>query len=277
MVNLGSRAHDVLPGPCTPQELGAACERHGVRCVQLALGKSFSFGSGARQINPGMGTYVRDALGEHGVSISVLGCYFNMIHPDLSVREKGIRKFEAYLANARFFGAPIVASETGSVNVDFAFTKENFTDEHFEEAARVVARLARTAERFGAIVGIEPGINHPIYSPQRMRNLLDCVDSPFVGVVLDPTAFINQTNAEHQLELARQSMELFGNRVVAMHLKDWTVADGRFEYRNLGEGKMKVADVLHTVADRRPLLPVLTEATTGLAIDRAMGLYRNVD
>ena len=42
MVNLGSRAHDVLPGPCTPQELGVACERHGVRCVQLALGKSGS-------------------------------------------------------------------------------------------------------------------------------------------------------------------------------------------------------------------------------------------
>lgn len=277
MVNLGSRAHDVLPGPCTLQELGIACEHHGVHCVQLALGKSFSFGSGESEINPGMGVYVRDTLGQHGVSISVLGCYFNMIHPNASVRESGIRKFEAYLANARFFGAPIVASETGSVDVDFAFTRENFTDERFEEVARVVARLAAAAERFGTLVGIEPGINHPIYSPQRMRELLDYVDSPFVGVVLDPTAFINQTNADQQLELTRQSMELFGDRVVAMHLKDWAVVDGRFEYRNLGEGQMRIAEVLHSVADRRPLVPVLTEATTGSAIDLAMGRYRDVE
>lgn len=270
MVNYGSRAHDVVEGICTPEELGAACEQHGTRYVQLAPGKSFSFNTGAEAINPGMGSYVRDVLASHGVHIAVLGCYFNMIHPDLAERERGIEKFEAYLRNARFFGASIVASETGCVNSTISYTPENFTDAAFEEAVKVIRRLTEYGERVGTIVGIEPGINHPIYSPERTAQLLERVNSPYLGIVLDPTAYINASNASRQLELTERAMELFGDRVVAMHLKDWTVTpEGRFEYRNIGEGRMDLAGVLHAVVDRRPMLTVLTEATRGPAIDRA--------
>lgn len=275
MINYGSRAHDVVEGPCTPEELGAACERLGTRYVQLALGKSFSFDTGAEAINPGMGGYVRDVLASHGVHVAVLGCYFNMIHPDLAEREKGIRRFEAYLQNARHFGAPIVASETGCVNAKITYTPENFTDEAFERAVQVIRRLVAFGERVNTIVGIEPGINHPIYSPERTAQLLELIDSPYLGIVLDPTAYINASNASHQLELTRRAMELFGNRVVAMHLKDWAVTPaGRYEYRNIGEGNMDISAVIHTVLDQRPLLTVITEATQAAALD---SVYRMLD
>lgn len=275
MVNYGSRAHDVVVGPCTPEELGVACERLGTHYVQLAPGKSFPFNTGAEAINPGMGSYVRDVLASHGVHVAVLGCYFNMIHPDLAEREKGIHKFEAYLQNARFFGAPIVASETGCVNAKIAYTPQNFTDEAFEEAVGVIRRLVSCGECVGTIVGIEPGINHPIYSPERTAQLLDRIDSPYLGIVLDPTAYINASNASRQLELTQRAMDLFGDRVVAMHLKDWAVTpEGRFEYCNIGEGRMDIPDVLHAVLDRRPLLTVITEATQAAALNSA---YRMLD
>ena len=262
---VGARAHDVVSGATTPEDLARACAEKGVECVQLACGKSFPWlvGSDCAGLTPGAAHRVRDELAASGTRIEVLGSYYNMIHPNVAARDRGRAAFIRMLQLAPHFGAPVVASETGSVNVDFSYTTQNFTDERFEEAAEEIRVLASWGERFGTYVGIEPGINHPINTPQRTKELLDVVDSPWLGVVLDPTAFINAANAtpEYQLELCMQSAELFGDRILAMHLKDWDVVDGRFAYRNVGEGRALIDQLVSVVTSACPMLPVILEAT----------------
>ena len=267
-MKFGCRAHD-LTAPRTPEELGRACEQQGVHYVQLALAKSFpNMPSGTGAVSCGMGAHVRRVLECYGVEIAVMGCYFNLIDADPVAREAGIEKFESYLRVARHFGAPIVATETGSVDPEFHYTEANFTDEAFEEAAIVIERLVRAGERAGAIVGIEPGVNHPIHDVETCARLIERIDSPYLGFILDPTALVTPDLASSQLAICNEMLERFASRIVATHLVDWRIEDGGLVRVNLGEGSMDVDTILGAVEAAKPYGYVITEFTENDAIGR---------
>ncbi|NEG95653.1 TIM barrel protein [Bifidobacterium sp. SMB2] len=254
MINFGARGHDVTDAD-TPEKLARGLAEYGVHNVQLALPRQFPDLAGAERINPGMGSYFRRVLGECGVDIAVLGCYINMTHPDDATRETLLRRFEAYLANARFFGAPVVASETGSVDADPGrFTEENFTEEMYQRSLASVRRLVAVGERFGAIVGVEPGANHPTaYTTPSGRTVRD----------------------GDQVEITRKALEAFGDRIVAVHIDDFTVdPDGGGLHRcNVDEGVMDVRGILEAVSAARPYIPVILEETRDEAIARTVRKY----
>ncbi|KAB8295584.1 sugar phosphate isomerase/epimerase family protein [Bifidobacterium avesanii] len=280
MINFGARGHDVTWAD-TPELLARGLAGYGVHNVQLALPKSFPEWSGADAVNPGMGLYFRRVLAERGVDVAVLGCYINMTHPDPAAREAALRRFEAYLANARFFGAPVVASETGSVDADPGrFTEENFTERMYREALGSIRRLVAAGERFGTIVGVEPGANHPIHDIETTVRLLEDVDSPYLGIVFDPTAYTTPNgltcDGSDQVTFTRNALDAFGDRVVAVHIDDFTTDETGIHRCNVDEGTMDVAGVLRLVAAARPLVPVILEQTTDEAIARAVRRYGNL-
>lgn len=272
----GCRAHDLTEAR-TLEDLGAACEHQGVHYVQLALGKSFPGLAGDfNELNPGLGAHVRRALAAHNVEVAVMGCYFNLIDANPAVRAAGIRKFESYLQHARSFGASIVASETGSVDQSFRYTEANFTDEAFEEAASVIERLVQVGERCGTIVGIEPGVNHPIHDIETCERLVERIDFTYLGFVFDATALITPQTAPDQLAMAARFLDRLGDRVVASHVVDYRVesvgAAGRVEpcivRCNLGEGQLDVDGLLKLLDGVLPYGYVITEFTEGDAIGR---------
>jgi sugar phosphate isomerase/epimerase len=272
-INFGARGHDVT-WASTPEELARGLAGYGVHNVQLALGRSFPELSGADALNPGLGAYFRRTLAAQGVDIAVLGCYANIIHPDAGRRESILRTFEAYLRNARHFGAPMVATETGSVQAEgFAYTRANFTDEAYREAAAVIRRLAEFGERVGTIVAIEPGINHPIYNLDRAEQLLDDVDSPFLGIVFDATALLDPHEPVDLAALTSDAFERFGGRIVAAHVDDYRLSDGRVIRCDIDEGVLPVAQILATITAHAPGLAVIMEETVNDAIARTVDRY----
>ncbi|MBT1167197.1 sugar phosphate isomerase/epimerase family protein [Bifidobacterium simiarum] len=274
MINFGARGHDVTWAD-TPELLAQGLAGYGVHNVQLALPRQFP--DLADRINPGMGMYFRRVLGERGVDVAVLGCYINMTHPDPDSREAALRRFEAYLANARFFGAPVVASETGSVDAaPGRFTEENFTEAMYQESLASVRRLVDFGARFGIIVGVEPGANHPIYDIATTERLLADVDSPYLGIVFDPTAYTapdgRTVHDGDQVEITHKALKAFGDRIVAVHIDDFTVSDGLHRC-NVDEGVMDVRGVLEAVSAALPYVPVILEETHDEAIARTVRRY----
>lgn len=71
-----------------------------------------------------------------------------------------------------------------------------------------MSELVVEAEKFGVIVAIEGGINHPVYSPQVLKRLLDSIDSPNLQVIFDPANFLNPTNYQRQEEVFQEAMDL---------------------------------------------------------------------
>ncbi|EGP5302402.1 sugar phosphate isomerase/epimerase [Enterococcus faecium] len=261
MLNITIRGHD-LSEVQTIEDLAEKTKEQGIHTLQLALGLSFpEIPSDTNEINSGMGNYVKRVLEKQEVTVGILSCYINMIHPDLTIREELLTKFEQYLRYASSFGASMVASETGCVLPEIQYTEENFTDEAFAEAVSVIRRLVKAGEKYQMMVGIEPGLNHPVYSLARVEQLIQAVDSDYLGIILDPTNLITSSDYQEQVQLVEEAFERFGEKICAVHLKDFRVEQEKIVPVNLGDGVIEYTKIKEIIMKNRPYLYVVLEET----------------
>lgn len=272
MYNLTVRGHDIS-GSHSYEVLPEKIRNAGIKNVQLALGMSFpELPSGKENLSPGFGTYMKNTFMKQGVQIAILSCYINMIHPDEETREEALQKFESYLKYAKYFGASMVASETGNVLEEIIYTEKNFTEEAFEKAVISIQRLVDCGEKYGMMIGIEPGLNHPIYSVEKMHQLVQRIDSDYLGVILDATNLITVDNYTEQTKILQQAFDLFGEKIVAIHLKDFVVEDGKIIPTAVDEGLMDVKGMLDIIGRNKPLINIVLEETKDEKITQAKKL-----
>ena len=272
MLNITIRGHD-LSGVTSVKELAEQTKKQGIHNLQLALGMSFpDMPSGAANLNPGMGAAIKRELAETDVQVGILSCYINMIHPDPEIREQLLQKFESYVRHARYFGAAMVASETGCVLPEIQYTEDNFSDEAFADMVGVIHRLVKAGEEAGMLVGIEPGLNHPLYSLERVEQLLAAVQSDYLGIIFDPSNLITSENYLEQVSLVESAFKRFGDKIVAVHLKDFKVEDDQIIPVNLGEGLIDYAAIAAIIAKHKPLSYVVLEETKDDHIGKALQL-----
>nr|WP_106783480.1 sugar phosphate isomerase/epimerase [Lysinibacillus timonensis] len=272
-IKLGIRAHDIANLPL--EELVNEISSKGLTAVQLALGKSFkelntSFGS----FSPGFAYHFESAFRGKGIQIAILGCYINMIHPDRHARRKELDRFKEHIRFARDFGCSIVGTETGNVNSDIVYTEENFKEQPFLEVVESVKELVEEAEKFGVLVGIEGGINHPIHTPQRMKRLLDEIPSNHLQVIYDPANFISMDNYQHQEEVIQEALELFGDKIVALHAKDFIIEDNWVKIVPVGQGMLNYDFIFKCIKPKKPYLNILMEGTREPYIDGSISYLK---
>jgi L-ribulose-5-phosphate 3-epimerase len=271
MLNIGIRAHDIENLPL--EELVKEIASKGLTSVQLALSKSLEgVNTASGSLSPGFARYVGSVFSQHSVQIAVLGCYFNMIHPDQVERQKGMERFKEHIRFARDFGCSIVATETGNVNAEIIYTEENFKEEPFLEVVESVRELVKEAEKFGVIVGIEAGVNHPIYSPKVMKRLLNTIDSNNLQVILDPVNLLTIETYNNQEEIFQEAMDLFGDRVVILHAKDFVIEDNKLVTTAVGKGLLNYDYILNVLKNKKPYINVLLEETKEPYIEKSIEL-----
>ena len=273
MLNIGIRAHDIENLPL--EELVQEIASKGLTSVQLALGKSLSnVNTEVGSLSPGLARYVGSMFSKYNVQIAVLGCYFNMIHPDLVERRKGIERFKEHIRFARDFGCSIVATETGNVNPEIFYTEENFKERPFLEVVESVRELVKEAEKFGVIVGIEAGVNHPVYSPKVMKRLLDSINSNNLQVILDPVNLLTIDTYQNQEEIFQEAMDLFGDRVVILHAKDFIIENNQLVPTAVGKGLLNYEYILNVLKEKKPYINILLEETKEPFIDESIAFLK---
>jgi L-ribulose-5-phosphate 3-epimerase len=273
MLNIGIRAHDIENLPL--EELVQEISGKGLTSVQLALGKSLSdINTELGSLSPGLARYVASVFSKYNVQIAVLGCYFNMIHPDLIERKKGLERFKEHIRFARDFGCSIVATETGNVNPEIFYTEENFKEEPFLQVVESVSELVKEAEKFGVIVGIEAGVNHPVYSPKVMKRLLDSINSNNLQVILDPVNLLTIDTYQNQEEIFQEAMDLFGDRVVILHAKDFIIENNQLVPTAVGKGLLNYEYILNVLKEKKPYINILLEETKEPFIDESIAFLK---
>ncbi|WP_181215959.1 sugar phosphate isomerase/epimerase family protein [Mesobacillus foraminis] len=272
-MNIGIRAHDIENRPL--EELIEEISSKGLTSVQLALAKSLDYvNTGLGSLSPGFAHQVGQAFRKKEVQIAVLGCYFNMIHPDQTERKKGIERFKEHIRFARDFGCSIVATETGNVNAEISYTVENFNEKPFMEVVESVKELVLEAEKFGVIVGVEAGVNHPIYSPKTMKRLLDEVNSNNLQVILDPVNLLTAETYQQQEEIVQEAFDLFGDRIVILHAKDFVIENGTLKFAPVGQGLLNYDFVLKLIKAKKPMINILMEDTREPFIDGSIDFLK---
>ncbi|GCF93783.1 xylose isomerase [Enterococcus florum] len=276
MLNLAIRGHD-LSEVTSLESLAEKTQAQGIQTLQLALGLSFpALLSEGRNINPGLGQLVKGTLQRKNIQVGILSCYINLIHPDRTLREAALSKFESYLRHARYFGAAMVATETGNVFPEIRYTTKNFTEAAFEEMVQGIERLTAVGEQQQMLVGIEPGLNHPLHSLDRTAQLLQRVDSAYLGIILDPTNLITSETYRSQAALVQEAFDRFGDKIIAVHLKDFQVREDQIIPVDLGTGVIDYPAICQVIAKEKPGTFVVLEETKDQAIGNAVSLIQQV-
>jgi L-ribulose-5-phosphate 3-epimerase len=275
-MRIGVRAHDF--GKLPADELARRIAAKGMSCVQLAVSKAIAgLDLKPGDLTPGLAFQVGQAFQRQGVQIAVLGCYVNLIDPDLSTRGSLLGLFKEHLRFARDFGCGLVATETGSVNADYSFHPDNHGEPAFQALLRSVAALVEEAETWGVVVGIEGVTTHVISTPQRMRRLLDEVASNHAQVVFDPVNLLSVENWREQDRVIQESLDLFGDRIVVVHAKDFQVEAGGLKQVRVGQGSFNYPPLLAWLKARKPGISILLEEASESTVEECARFLESTD
>jgi sugar phosphate isomerase/epimerase len=260
MIQIGLRAHDY--GKLPPEQLADTLALYRPASIQLALAKAFPNAPGPGCLSPGYARYIRKTLEARNISVAVLGCYINPVHPDPEERDRSLRLFEEHLRFARDFGCAIVGTETGSRNPDCSWHPDTAKSETFDTLCGSVERLLKTAEGCGSILGIEPVADqHTVSSIELMRKLLARFPSPALKVIYDPVNLIPRGGlTETQEVFFLRAFEAFGEHIVAIHAKDFRIEGGK-KIGDLpaGTGTLDYPALLKLLDDKKPGVDILLE------------------
>ncbi|MGX7200242.1 sugar phosphate isomerase/epimerase family protein [Enterococcus nangangensis] len=257
-INLGMRAHDLVAKDRI--ELASKLQQYGLTNIQLAVKKSFpELAPSLQQITHGTASYLGDYLKSQGIKISILGAYVNIASFNDQVRNEAIASFCHHLTLARDFGCTVVGTETGNV-AGSGYSVENFTETAYLRVRDAVIQMVTAAEKLGALVGIEPCLNAPLYTWQQAKRLLSEVQSPNLKIILDAANLMRPDNYQDQVKVTYEALDALQDDIVAFHLKDFIVENGHIKIVPVGTGLMDYTDLLKFAKYQRPLLPTSLEA-----------------
>lgn len=257
-MSIGLRAHDA--GKDDSGKLAQKIAAAGFQCVQLTLEEAVAgMEDIAGRLSPGLAWRVGEDFRRAGVQIAVLSCYFNMLEQNPSALTRDISDFHERLRYARDFGCGIVATETGSFNADYSFHPDNHGEEAFERVIPVISGLAREAERFGASVCIEAVWKYAIHDPESTKRMLDAVSSSNLQILLDPVNMASPDNYGQLDDMIEKAFSLYGERIAALHLKDYTVHSGKIHIVPLGQGLLNIPLLLKLARERKPGINIILE------------------
>ena len=247
MLNIGFRAHD-FGQFSSVEELGATIESYYPQSViQLALNKVVPSARKWDEWDEEYISGVRETLSSHGVKIVVVGCYINPIHPDEEKRKSEIRRFIKGLELNRAFGCRVVATETGTVNPKGGYSIHTSDPKNLEIFYSSLSEMVEAAEKYDAYCTIE-AVNHThtMTSVERMAQMIEKFPSSHLKVLFDPVNLVPYAgikekdgserefpSPEAQKAFYSPILDLYGERLVAIHCKDFRLSEEGAKIWNL--------------------------------------------
>ncbi len=247
MLKLGFRAHD-FGSFSSIEELASHIESfYPESIIQLALKKVIPTSRPWQEWDEEYVTYIHDTLASHGVETAIVGCYINPIHPDEEKRKSEVERFKKNLALSKYFGTKIVASETGTRNPKGGYSPDTSDPKYLELFYSSLSEMVDTAQKYGVWCTIE-AVNHThtMTSLERMADMLDKFPSGNLKVLLDPINLVPYTgikerdgserihpSAEAQKAFYSPILDVYGDRLVAIHCKDYVLSDEGTKIGNL--------------------------------------------
>jgi sugar phosphate isomerase/epimerase len=234
-----------FPGSA-PLDVLRAAKETGYQSVQYNMACS-GLNSLPVEVSDSVADTVAAASHEAGVSIAAISATYNMIHPDLRVRETGRRSFEAIASQAGRMGSRLLTVCTGSCDpIDqWRHHPDNDTGAAWSEMVKEFRLLIAIADRYDIRIGVEPELANVINSAHKARTLIDTLANDRIKIVFDPANLFEQEDPEQRKRIIETAVHLLEDCIEIAHAKDRN-ADGGFA--TAGKG---VIDYAHYIATLR--------------------------
>ena len=253
-MKIGVRAHDF--GRQTADELAANVKNAGFDCVQLATAKAIAGINSFEDITEAHMHDIGISFGQKTLEITVLGCYIEPSLPDKEERLKNVEIFKKNLAYAKQLNIPIVGTETTGMDI-------NAPVDHREKIYQLlkdsVLRMVEVAEKENVFIGIEPVAEHTLNTPELARRLLDEIGSKQLKIIFDPVNLVLPNTISNQNEIFNKTLDLLGQEIVAMHIKDIVIENNEKTWRNIGAGVVNYQPIIAWLKQNKPEMRLLRE------------------
>ena len=259
-MQLGIRLHDVAGA--TLEEKLANAKAQGFACGHVALSKVISQYSVADSaLTPGLAMYIKKQFSKYDLDIAVLGNYLNLANPDPQKLAAIQKRYMTHIRFAALLGCGVVGTETGAPNEEYRYEPACRSEEALDTFITNLKPVVRYAENMGVIIAIEPVIRHIVYNPKRARQVLDAIASPNLQIILDPVNLLDESNAADHRRIIQEAIELLGEDVAVVHLKDFKVQDGKLLSIGAGMGEMDYTGLMRFIKKEKPYIHATLEDT----------------
>lgn len=260
MMQIGIRLHDTVSLPL--EERLQIVKQQGFTCAHVALSKVIKeYPVKDEALTPGLAMYLKRLFEKNGIDIAVLGCYLNLANPD-PVQLRRIQN--TYLAHIRFasiLGCGVVGTETGAPNGNYQYEPACRGEEALRVFVNNLRPVVTAAQNMGVILAIEPVRNHIVYNSLRARQVLEEIDSPNLQIILDPVNLLGMDNYRQQTEVIEEAIDLLGNAVAVIHMKDFIIRDQTIVSVAAGTGGLNYKPVMDFIKARKPWIHCTLEDT----------------
>lgn len=260
IMRIGIRAHDVAYAPL--DELIPNIHKQGFHCMHIALTKSIKeFKPGVETMTPGLAMYIKELCAENKVDVAVLGCYLNLCNPNPEKHKEIVEKYKAHIRFASILGCGVVGTETGAVNEEYKYEPANHSDEALQCFIDNLRPIVKYAEQFGVIVAIEPVWKHIVNTVERVRKVLDAIDSPNLQIIFDPVNLLYVGNIDKQDEIIEKAFDLLLKDIAVVHCKDYVVEGDELKSIAAGTGGLNYPLLLKKIKEYKPYVHCTLENT----------------
>lgn len=202
-------------------DAGFTCAQYNMACSGLA--------SMPDEITEHQAHAVAAAAKSSGVEIVAVSGTYNMIHPDLAMREAGHRRLAVLVERCADMSTGLITLCTGTRDPldQWKGHPDNNSPEAWRDLLDAIGKATELAERFDIDLGIEPELANVVNSAAAARRLIDELKSPRIKIVFDPANLFEVETIEEQRTIVSSAIDLLGDRIVMAHAKDRT-EDGHF-------------------------------------------------
>ncbi len=237
-MEIGVRVHDF--GKSNAATLAKQAHEVGFSGVQFVINKAIEGESGLKgTLDENKINDFSSAFKKENIKVMMLGSYFNPVHSDKEKVKTFVEKFKDHLSFAKKFDCQYVGSETGSYNDDkWTYNPLNRTEEAFQEVKRIFKDLLVTAKKEGVNVAIEGAYGHCMFEPKHLKRLYDEIDNGYLSIIVDVYNYLYIGNYMNHVEILKECLEIFKDKIVIFHIKDFVVEDDKLVQVAIGKGIM---------------------------------------
>lgn len=262
-MQIAFRTHDL--GVKGLENLIEKARKCGISAVQLVAYKfmdDVKYAPG--QLNEQNAAAIGKAFADAGITVSLIGAYFNPVHSDKQKVENGKAVFKEYLKYSKLLGCPVVGSETGSFNDDkWTYNPLNRTEQALKTVIATFKELAVYAKQNGVFIGMEGAAGHVCYDVKTLKRAIDGVGEDNVKVIFDIYNYLDASNYKNYPDILDEGLKAFAGNILVFHIKDCVFEDGKLKQVAPGKGMFDFNKILGKIKAYDKNATLVLEGTAG--------------
>ena len=151
----------------------------------------------------------------------------------------------------------------------------NHSDEALDRVVDTFGELSNYAKERGVCIGMEGAFGHVCHTPERLDLAIKRIGTDNIKVIFDLYNYLDISNYEEAYDILKRGLDLFGDRILLFHIKDFTVGEEKLIQCGVGRGVLDYSRIINEIYNHNPEAVLVLEGTVGEDIPYAIEFLRN--